>query len=149
MDFKIDEPKPFNHLYYSHKFKGPGLRYELGLNIRTGNIVWAHGGYPCGEYPDLKLARDLYLRNVRNGEKTLADKGYKDKMFFILPSKENKHFHKRIMARHETVNKRLRQFEILKKTFRNNLSKHPKVFHAVVNVSQLSLENGEPLYSVM
>jgi hypothetical protein len=27
-------------LWYSHKFKKPGVAYELGLCIKTGHIVW-------------------------------------------------------------------------------------------------------------
>ena len=61
----IQEPSPFSAKWYSHKFHGPGITYEVGLNIRRGVIVfWAYGGYPCGEYPDLKLARQLYTGRV-------------------------------------------------------------------------------------
>lgn len=149
VDFKILEPTPFCNKWYSHKFKGPGLRYEIGLNIRTGSIVWKHGGYPCGEYPDLKIARDAYTLSVNPGEMTLADKGYRDSNFFLLPTERNGILHKKIMSRHETVNKRVRQFKILKETFRHPLVKHPTVFHAVVNITQLIIENGEPLYSII
>lgn len=40
-DFSINEQTPFNPKWYSHKLNGPGVRYEVGLNIRTGNMVWA------------------------------------------------------------------------------------------------------------
>lgn len=79
---------------------------------------------------------------------TLADKGYRDSKFFLLPNQTNCHTHKIIMSRHETVNKRLRHYKILKDTFRNSIEKHPTVFHAVVNLTQLSIENGEPLFPV-
>lgn len=148
VDFKILEPIPFNKGWYSHKFKGAGLRYEIGLNIRTGNIIWAFGGYPCGLYPDLKLARETYVHSVGAGEKTMADKAYKDDNFFILPNDHNHTLHKLIMSRHETVNKRLKQFRILKHEFRHSLDKHPMVFHAVANVTQLMLQNGEPLFTI-
>ncbi|EFX70022.1 hypothetical protein DAPPUDRAFT_113096 [Daphnia pulex] len=49
VDFRIMEPSPFNPKWYSHKFHGPGLRYELAICIQTGDIVWAYGGLPCGE----------------------------------------------------------------------------------------------------
>lgn len=149
VDFKIDEPTPFSSRWFSHKFRGPGLRYEIGLCIRSGNIVWKHGGYPCGEYSDLKLAREAYIYSVCRGEYTMADKGYNDAAYFILPNLINQNTHKFIMSRHETVNKRLRHFNILKHTFRNSLDKHPMVFHAVVNITQLVIENGEPLFSVL
>lgn len=148
VDFKIFEPTPFNRRWYSHKFRGPGLRYEIALNIRTGNIVWKHGGYPCGDFPDLKLAREAYVHSVDSGEITLADKGYKDKHFFLLPNVQNSGIHKLIMSRHETVNKRIKQFGILRETFRHSLDKHPIVFHACTNLTQLMIENGEPLFSV-
>lgn len=61
VDFEILEPFPFDKLWFSHKFHGPGLRYEVGLNIRTGHIVWAFGGYPCGEYSDLTLSREAFV----------------------------------------------------------------------------------------
>lgn len=148
IDFKIDEPKPFSRIWYSHKFHGPGLRYEIGLCIRTGQIVWVNGGYPCGEYSDLKLAREAYVLAVNRGELTLGDKGYNDRALFILPSENNASYHKFIMSRHETVNKRIRQFNILKNSYRNARANHPMVFNAVVNVTQLIIENGEPLFNV-
>lgn len=52
------------------------------------------------------------------------------------------------MARHETINKRVKQFNILSVPFRNNLRKHPLVFSAIVNLTQISLENGEPLFKI-
>jgi len=39
-DCPIQEPHPFSTQWYSHKFKGPGLHYELAVCILTGYIVW-------------------------------------------------------------------------------------------------------------
>jgi hypothetical protein len=44
-DFRILEPTEFDQKWFSHKFRGSGVRYEIGLCIATGNIVWAHGEY--------------------------------------------------------------------------------------------------------
>jgi len=38
-DFSIYEPTPFDAKWYSHKLNGPGLRYEIGICLRTGDIV--------------------------------------------------------------------------------------------------------------
>jgi len=54
-DFRIYEPKPFNAKLYSHTFKCPGLRYEVGIRIRFGQIVWVHEPFPCGQYPDVTI----------------------------------------------------------------------------------------------
>lgn len=80
---------------------------------------------------------------------TLADKGYNDSKFFILPNDENSIMHKRIMSRHETINKRIRQFKILNDVFRHDIQYHPIVFHAIINVTQLMLKNGEPLFNIV
>lgn len=149
VDFKILEPTPFSAKWFSHKFRSAGLRYEIGLNIRTGHIVWTNGGYPCGEFPDLTIARQAYVFLVNDGERTLADKGYRDSRYFILPNQQNAEMHKRIMERHETVNKRLKAFNSLKQEFRHDLRKHPIVVRAVANLVQLMIENGEPLFDAI
>jgi len=142
-DFRIREPTPFDRKWFSHKFKGPGIRYEIGISIIEGEIVWASGGFPCGEWPDLKIANDLYVRYACE-ELTLADKGYKGRLF----KKAETQFEKRVLARHETLNGRLKQFEILKSRYRHPLRKHPLVFHACVNITQIAIENGETLFNL-
>lgn len=140
------EPSEFDPKWWSHKFNGPGLRYEVGLCIRTGDIVWAHGGLPCGEWPDLRLARNAFISGLQPGEKALADGGYRDNDFFENPNGDQQK--KRILARHETVNGRIKQFCCMKDRFRHALYLHPLFFNAVVNLTQLMIENGEPLYTV-
>ena len=43
--------------WYGHKFKKPGVRYEVGVGIKTGDICWIKGPLPCGEYNDLMVFR--------------------------------------------------------------------------------------------
>lgn len=105
VDIKINEPSPFSPKWFSHKFKSAGLRNELALCIRTGHIVWANGGFPCGDWPDLKIAQSLFVHFLDPMEMSFADKGYKDSKHFILPTDRNKQRHQRIMSRHETVDK--------------------------------------------
>lgn len=147
-DFRIMEPSPFSPKWYSHKFHGPGLRYEIGICIRTGDIVWAYGGFPCGEWSDLKLARSTFVLGLREGEKAIADRGYNDLNYFVIPNGENDQKKKEIMARHETLNGRLKTFSCLRERFRHDLLQHPLYFNAVVNLTQMMIEHGEPLYSV-
>lgn len=149
-DFKIMEPTEFDPKWYSHKFNGPGLRYEIGLCIRTGDIVWAHGGLPCGEWPDLRLARHAIIHALLPAETIIADRGYNDPNYFDFPNGNAADQQKRqILARHETVNRRIKQFSYcMSSRFRHSLQLHPRFFHAVVNVTQLMIESGEPLYLV-
>lgn len=148
-DCKIYEPNPFDPKWFSHKFKHAGLRYEIGLSLRKGYIVWAFGGFPCGAWPDLKLARESFIDFLEPNERSVADSGYKDKKYFLLPTDRNLERHKVFMSRHETVNKRLKQFRVLSETFRHDLTKHKFCFHAVVNLTQLSIKYEEPLFSVL
>lgn len=111
--------------------------------------MWYNGGYPCGTYPDLLLARQAYIHGVDEGELTLADKGYNDTKYFLLPNQSNCSQHKYIMSRHETVNKRLRQFKVLYVPFRHSLKKHTICFNAVANITELIIENEAALFSVV
>lgn len=129
----------------SHKFKSAGIRYEIGVSIGGRDVVWASGGLPCGRWPDIKIAKDLYVHNLNRNEITLADKGYRDRTYFKTPSNL---FEKRVLARHETLNGRLKQFEALNSRFRHPIKKHPKVFHACINILQVSIENGEKLFQI-
>lgn len=38
----------FDKRFYSHKFNGNGVRYEVGVCIATGDIVWISGPFRCG-----------------------------------------------------------------------------------------------------
>jgi len=149
-DFRIYEPTPFDTKWFSHKFKGPGIRYEVGLNISTGDIVWVNGGVPCGAFPDLVLARECYIYNVNEGELTVADETYEDRRYFIYPKAypESVHWQKAVMARHETVNKKMADWGCLGKRFRHRLELHQLCFYAVANLTQVLINLGEKLYDV-
>jgi hypothetical protein len=81
-DCRINEPRPINAKWYSHKFKGPGVRYEVGLRIQTGWTVWVHGPYPCASHPDLKIARICIYTQLNEGEMVVADCGYREGRVF-------------------------------------------------------------------
>jgi hypothetical protein len=35
-DFRLNEPTDFSTKWFSHKFKGPGVRYEVAISIKGG-----------------------------------------------------------------------------------------------------------------
>jgi hypothetical protein len=72
-DFGIYEPSPFSPKWYSHKLNGPGLRYEIAICIQTGEPVWINGPFPCGSWPDLRIARNALVDALDAGEYYLAD----------------------------------------------------------------------------
>ena len=151
-DFRVSEPKPFNKKWFSFKFRGAGLRYEIGICIRRGRIVWTHGPFPAGPHTDLKIFRAALRKVLRQNEKVVADDGYPDskciRKGLYVKGREKKNYHHLIRARHETCNRRLKQFGVLGSKFRHPLRKHGMCFRAVVCLTDLSLRFGSPLFNV-
>ena len=86
-DFVIQEPQPWDSRWYSHKHNGPGFRYEIGVLIQGCDIVWVSGPYPCGEWPDLRIARDALIYMLDEGEYAIGDSGYHDGgNYFMTPT---------------------------------------------------------------
>ena len=52
----------------------------------------------------------------------------------------------RMKARHNMLNRWLKNWGILSQDFRHHISRHGNVFRACVVVTQLTMENGEPLF---
>ena len=153
VDFEIREPYPFNKetskIWYNHKFKGPGLRYELALCIKTGDIVWFNGPFPCG-VPDLNIFSSGLKKLLGPGEKVIADRGYKGETRICLPDDWVNKAHKKAMsqlwAKQETVNGCLKNWGCLKQVFRPSRDKHHLVSKAIVVMTQVSIANGNPSY---
>lgn len=148
-DCIIQEPHPFSSSWYSHKFHGPGLRYEIGLSISTGRIVWVNGPYKCGNFPDNKIFIDNMKNNLLPNEYVVADRGYTDNKC-IGPDVSPCHFdvHRRTRARHETVNERLKNFNVVHHVFRHDLSKHADCFHAVAQITAIMIDTINPLFQI-
>jgi DDE superfamily endonuclease len=133
------------------------LRYEVALCIRTGDIVWVSGPFPAGQWPDLKIFRLELKHYLGPGERVEADKGYRGeyplcvKTNFPGEDPETKRMRRRVLARHETVNKRFKHFAILRERFRHEkdmMGKHGFAFRAIVVLTQLSFYDGAPLNQV-
>ena len=140
--------------YYSHKFKKAGYRYEIGLCIATGSVVWTNGPFPCGANPDIVIFRKRLKRELRLvHEKAIADLGYRGEAAYINTPNEYdsaamKKLKRDVGMRHETVNKWLKQFGALKHKFRNSLDMHQFVFDACITLVQMEMDLGEPLFQV-
>ena len=99
--------------------------------------------------PDLNLARMCLVHMFDQDEKIVADNGYNDLEVFVndeqgVVDPRNTTIRK-ILARHEPVNTRVRVFEVLQDKHKGNIEFYPSNFHACVNIVQLEIENGAPL----
>ena len=75
-DFCIQDPSPFLPGWQSLKFRGPALRYEVGVNIQNGFICWINGPFQAGAFNDISIFRFSLIFKLHDGEKVEADKGY-------------------------------------------------------------------------
>ena len=146
-DCRILEPRPFHKRWYSWKFNGPGLQYEVGVAIRSGSIVWLNGPFPPGEWPDLEIAKAGVLQEIDALEWIIADRGYRKEGLRILTpiGIEQESL---IRARHESINRKLKYFNCLKNPFRHGQEKHQQSFYAIAVLTQLSMQNGHAAFDV-
>ena len=136
--------------------KKPGVRYEVAISIISGDIVWINGPFPCGFYNDIKIFRQGLKNMLEDGERVEADDGYLGEApkYVLCPkairckfmSKKKKKLSQRIRSRQETVNKRFKQFGVLRQIFRHPIEKHASVFRAVAVTTQVNIEQGNPLF---
>ena len=158
MDFEITEPFPYERewskCWYSSKFKGPGLRYEICVAILTGDIVWVNGPFACGLWSDWKIFSQAGLAsNLDENERVEADDGYEHGDPAMVKSKsgifhDNHEIRNTVRARQETVNKRIKQFGALSSVFRHGVQKHGIVFDSAAVLTQLSIDRGETLFQI-
>jgi hypothetical protein len=141
-DFRIQEPSPFSPTWYSHKFKGPGVRYEVAVCIATGWIVWLNGPYRCGTWNDLKIAKDGLHLILDTDERYIADGGYRTPQA-LHPldayTHEETHYMQICRTRHETVNRLFKNFAIVGDVFTRAVHKHGLFLYAVANVVQVGI----------
>lgn len=69
--------KVLDKRFYSHKFNGHGLRYEVAISILNSDIVWIAGPYMPGKFNDLMIFRDGLRQELDQGERCEADDGYR------------------------------------------------------------------------
>ena len=151
-DFAILEPCPFDPKWFSHKINSAGLCYEIAICIQTGEPVWINGPFPCGDWPDLRIARNALVDALDAGEYYLADGGYKDGNQYSVTPTGLHNFDDRLKAvvhaRRESLNKRYKDWGSLSQVYRHDRVSHSKVFRAVANIVQVTIMNGEPLFEV-
>lgn len=139
--------------YWSYKFKHSGLRYEVGLCIPTGKIVWWHGPFHPGEWNDDMIFQEGLAQELSPGELVECDLGYRGSAPFWTRVPDGteeigrEEISAKVRLRHETCNKRIKQYNILAVRYRHDVMRHQIYFGAIVALTNLALEE-EPLFSV-
>jgi len=158
--FRINEPrKQPSAKWCSHKHKSAGLGYEIGISIWHNQVVWIAGPFQPATHDKTKYQEENGLQSrIPNGRLVVADRGYRgediegrQRSLSIRNSQDSealKEFKRRVRARHENFNARLKSFDILDNRFRHGIDRHKSVFEAVCVVCQYDMENGHPLFDV-
>jgi len=90
---------------------------------------------PRGQWLDHKLVRYAFFDGLQPGEKAMGDASYHADRYFENEMCLNET--KRILARHETVNRRIKYFYCITNKFRPALHLHPTCFNAYFNLTPL------------
>ena len=148
-DCPINEPTPFNRNWMSHKFKGAAIKYEIGIDL-DGNYAWVSPPYR-GSVHDSTIFKRALRNLVPDGCCVIVDSAYGIEDDKVAPVSEYDDapvtdFKKRVKSRHETGNKRIKDFAITSTCFRHQLDFHSACFDAVVVLCQFNVENGENLF---
>lgn len=141
-DFKTDEPMPFDGMWCSHKINHGGLRYEIGISIFSGQIVWVNGPFPAGCYTDYNIAMlpDGLEASLMPYETYFADGGYQWCQRAVVHPCTSK-----LRARHENCNGMFKEFCCLKNAFRHPIKKHYLVAFSVMNIVSIRIKHQTPL----
>jgi hypothetical protein len=150
-DVKCTEPVPRGSIWWSHKFNGAGLRYEVATCIVTGDIVWFRGPFPCNmsdrEIYDMHLVHRLFP-----GEGVEADSGYSGRINIFTPgvaqTRTERKLKSQVRGRHESVNGLFKVFGVMKKWENRDIAKHGRMAKAVALIVQLSFSCGAKLYNI-
>ena len=101
--------------------------------------------FKCGHWSDLKIAKSLLHRKLNRGEFYIADSGYRDLegpsvLIEDLRTPAEKKFARTIRARHETINRRYKEWKILKDIYRHSECTHGAVFLAITTLIEKDIE---------
>ena len=158
-DCPIEEPHPFetnwSKRWYSHKFKGAALRYEVAISIVGGDVVWVNGPFPPGLFNDVDIFKQGLATFLERNERVEADGGYvgadptyvKSK-YGLTHSFSGRDKRSEVRARHETVNSRFKFWNSLSTKSRHSILKHGSIFRAVACITQIAFESGEGLFAI-
>jgi hypothetical protein len=151
-DCKINEPFPFETKWLSVKFRGPGMKYEVGIALYSNNICWCNGPFYASKNEGRIFREGLGLE-LPGDEPIEVDAGVKGDPRLMKPlagatsiARKQKSSHR---GRQETVFSRLKQFNVLDTRFHHTsteeglyMLKHQQCFHAVLVITQLKLMIG-------
>ena len=141
--------------FASHKYSfKSALRYEIGVSIIGGELIWFQGSHPTGCFNDIAIFNKVLCHFLEPGERVEADNGYVGAADKIkCPDNpcnpmENEGVQSRARYCHETINGHFKTWGILQHRYHHDIRRHGKVFRVIAIMTQLAISNCSPLFSV-
>jgi hypothetical protein len=142
----------------SHKFKGPGLTYEVCMDLWECRMIHIRRPGKAGKN-DKTVFRESLMGKIPAGSKVIADNGYMaDDLREVLAFSTTEHprhirrMYGRAKARHESLYSRMKNFDVLSERFRckhaDRDAKHKTCFECVAIIVQYQFDCGSPLFTV-
>jgi len=115
--------------------------------------VWTNGPFKAGKHTDIKVFRAALKGKIPKGKLVIADLGYRgEKLIIATPNShdtvEAREFKSRALARHESFNGVIKQFQCLARRFRHGMKKHKMCFEAACVIGVYMIEDDRPLFDV-
>lgn len=131
------------------------MRYEIGIAARSSHIVWIHGPFAAGHWNDLKIFRKTLKKVLaKHHEKAICDGIYRgeerraEAKYDPNLTKAQRKFNKQALARHETLNQRIKKFNTMNTVWRHSHEKHRIAFTAIISLLEVDLAFS-PLFDVV
>ena len=154
--FHAKEPKhdlySKNSKYYSHKFATSALNYEIAIDVNVSKVVHVAGPFPASKH-DITIFRGELKDKMPDGKLCIGDKGYRGEADKIMTPNAHdvldvRNFKGRARARHETFNKRMKNYCVMDDRFIHGEVLHKTCFDCVLVLCQYQMDMGEPLFDV-
>lgn len=147
IDCPIKEIWPFDESIFSKKLNGPGYKYEIGVCIKTGAIVWVNGPFKAGRHDKTIFVEEGLKAALCEDECVEGDNAYKGddqlKTAEMAQTKTAKKQKGKVRGCHENVNGELKKFAVLDNVFRHDpKTRHQQCFEAVAVICQLRHDFG-------
>lgn len=128
----------------------PGLKYEVALCIKNGDMRWINNSFHCGKWNDIVNFRDSLMLELEENERVKADDGYVGEVpqcvsFSKSFAKDDKCKLMQSLERNRqvTLNSILKYWRILKHMCRHDVSIYGDVFQYIIVITQFVLNYGE------
>jgi hypothetical protein len=135
------------NVFASHKYPGKStLRYELGMSILEGDLVWIQGPYPADKYTGIEIFNKVLRHFLDPWEQLEAEEGYAghpDKIKCpqnVGNPAEKWAMQGRVREHHKILNGRLKKWGILSQVYHHHcIMRLGEVFRVCVVVTQLTI----------